>query len=654
MRRRFVGRLRMRGAVVPAGIATLVLLGAVALAFASSPSHGGLGSYTTGPGPVSVAAADLNGDGKPDLVTANRYANTISVFLNRGDGKFKPRRDYSGAGDPRAVAIGDLNDDGKPDLATVSNDANALSVFLNKGDGTFANRRDYEPGPGPLSVASGDLNGDGTSDIATAGRSYAVSVVLNRGDGRLTLTRQFAVGTEPVSVAIGDVNGDGKPDVVTANAEANTVSVLLNRGGGRFQARRNYATGRHPMSVAIGDLDGDGKRDLVTANLDANTISVLLNQGGGGFESRRDYRGGGDPRAVAIGDLNGDRRPDIATANAEASAVSVLLNGGGGTFLSRRDSVTGRHPVAVVIADLNGDAEPEVVTANLDAGTVSVLGAHALVASPGAFPPAPPIRGLLLWNKLGSAHEVTHSVHGPNLVFFDCNDPTTPYFGERCGTDVPATLAYPHGVFGAAASTTGGPYSSGARVHSAMLRTSILNPEHGAVEAWYRQTSNPVPFEHDQYRIFGGPYSLVGIDEVNLYAAGGRLHFALFFGEEPPPFVPPHLIAVRSLADGNEGFRGTALNGQWIHVAGVWDRKGIAGTADTARLYINGKVVAAAKARDWGTTPCGRRVAARPAGACLIDVAGCNDRCANTFAVDDLKLWSYAKNDYTSRFREEP
>jgi hypothetical protein len=257
-----------------------------------------------------------------------------------------------------------------------------------------------------------------------------------------------------------------------------------------------------------------------------------------------------------------------------------------------------------------------------------------------------------LWNKLGSAYEVTHSVRGPNLVLFGCKDRTTPYSGEHCSTDVSGKLAYPRGVFGDAASTTGGPYFSGVRVHSATLRTSILNPERGAVEAWYRQTSDPVPFEHDQYRIFGGPYSLVGIDEVNLYASGGRLHFALFFGEEPPPFVPPHLVAVRSLADGNEGFRAAVPNGNWIHVACVWDRKGIAGTTDSARLYVDGKVVAATKARDWGSTPCGRRVAARPAGACLIDVAGCNDRCANTFAVDNLKVWSYAKTDYSDRFGE--
>jgi hypothetical protein len=85
-----------------------------------------------------------------------------------------------------------------------------------------------------------------------------------------------------------------------------------------------------------------------------------------------------------------------------------------------------------------------------------------------------------------------------------------------------------------------------------------------------------------------------------------------------------------------------------MHIAGVWDRAGIAGTSDTVRLYVNGKVVAASAAADWGTTPCDERRSARPAGACFLDVAGCNDTCANTFAIDNLKVWNYAKSDYSS------
>jgi hypothetical protein len=202
-----------------------------------------------------------------------------------------------------------------------------------------------------------------------------------------------------------------------------------------------------------------------------------------------------------------------------------------------------------------------------------------------------------------------------------------------------------------------GPYFPGARVHTALLRTSILTPEHGGVEAWYRQTSDPVPHKHNPHRIFGGAYSLTGIDEVNLFSqdrldsGDPRLHFTVFFDEEPPPFTPPHVVAVRSLVDGEEGYPISVSNGHWIHIAGVWNRWGIDGSSDTVRLYVDGEVVAASHETDWGTTPCAQR---RSAGQwrCFTDVAGCNDTCANTFAVDNLKLWSYAKTHYSDRFAE--
>ena len=280
--------------------------------------------------------------------------------------------------------------------------------------------------------------------------------------------------------------------------------------------------------------------------------------------------------------------------------------------------------------------------AALSVGLAFSAGAAPTTAASTAVPP-----GLLLWNKLGSEDEVTHSAYGPNLVLFNCTD-------FACGTDVPGTLAYPPGVFGGAASISY-PYFPG-RVHTALLRDSILNPEHGAVEVWYRQESDPVPFLHNPHRIFGGPYSLTGIDEVNLYSQDAfdsgdpRLHFSLFFDVDKPPGTPPHLVGARSVVDGVDGYPISALNGRWIHVAGVWDRNGIAGTTDTVRLYVDGEVVASSQESDWGTTTCDRRVPG--VDQCFLDVVGCNDTCADTFAADNLKVWAYAKTDYSDRFQE--
>lgn len=281
-----------------------------------------------------------------------------------------------------------------------------------------------------------------------------------------------------------------------------------------------------------------------------------------------------------------------------------------------------------------------------------IVGCFALFVPAGSAAGSPQSSGpagLLLWNTLGSADEITHSAYGPELVAFDCTDPTTPHFGRRCSVDVSGTLGHRPGIVGGAASIAGGPYFSSARVHTALLRTSILNPEHGAVEVWYLQKSDPKPFHHNPHRIFGGPYSLTGVDEVQLFSqdrfdsGDPRLHFSVFFGDEPSAFTPPHVVAARSNADGVEGYPISALNGRWIQVAGVWDRSGIAGTSDTVRLYVNGAVVASSKATNWGTTTCATR---RSPNACFTDIAGCNDTCAGTFAVDELKVWDYAKTEF--------
>ena len=352
-------------------------IGVAALSAASAPSFAPARSYPTGGARDFVAIGDLNGDGKPDLATANPEANTVSVLANRGDGSFGARLDYPTGRLPESVAIGDLNGDGKPDLATANSGADTVSVLANRGDGSFEAGRDYATGLGPVSVAVGDLNGDGKPDLATARGEGSVSVLANRGDGSFRAGLDYATGSGPYSIVIGDLNGDGKPDLATANQGADTISVLANSGDGSFQVKRDYGTGRTPLTVAIGDLNGDGRPDLATSNLGADTVTVLLNRGDGSFRAKLDYKAGDRPYSVAIGDLSGDGKPDLATAdtgaNRGAYAVSVLVNRGDGSFRASLHYRAGDRPYSVAIGDLNGDGRPDLATANAGDNTVSVL-----------------------------------------------------------------------------------------------------------------------------------------------------------------------------------------------------------------------------------------------------------------------------------------
>src|SRR5439155_11008079 len=129
---------------------------------------------------------------------------------------------------PYAVAVGDLNGEGKPDLVTANYDADTVSVLLGAGTGSFGANTDFGAGTGALPVAIGDVNGDGKPDLMAANYiASTVSMLLGTGTGSFAARTDFATGNGPYSVAIGDVNGDGMPDLVTANHNANTVSVLL-------------------------------------------------------------------------------------------------------------------------------------------------------------------------------------------------------------------------------------------------------------------------------------------------------------------------------------------------------------------------------------------------------------------------------------------
>ena len=402
--------------VVNANANSLSLLLNTTAPGAVTPSFADKQDVATSEGPIYVTAGDLNSDGKPDLVIVNVLVNTVSVLLNSTSPgattpTFAPKQDFATETNPLSVALADLNGDGKLDLATANFDASTVSVLLNttapgSATSSFSGLQEFVTGNGAAFVTTGDLNGDGRPDLAVANfGSNTVSVLLNitptgARTASFAANKQIAAGASPIFVTTGDVNGDGKLDLAVANFESNDVSLLLNSTGAgsvvpSFDAKQDFATGDSPLFIAADDLNGDGKVDLAVANLNSSSVSVLLNTveldaATPVFALKQDVATGSGPRAVAVGDVNGDGKPDVAVANAGANTVSVLVNttapGATSTsFAPKQDFATGTNPVSITLADLNSDGKLDIAVTNITSDSISVL---LNTTAPGAATPS--------------------------------------------------------------------------------------------------------------------------------------------------------------------------------------------------------------------------------------------------------------------------
>ena len=306
-------------------------------------------AFAAGTFPIRMALADVNGDGKPDLIVVNanglasKTPSTVSVLLGNGNGTFQARQTFSGGIDPGPVAVADVNGDGKADLVVPNEASRSVNVLLGNGNGTFQTEQLFSTDPDPSSLAIVDVNGDGNLDLAVCNAgSNSLDVLLGNGNGTFQAQQSFATGGYTASVAAGDVNGDGKPDLIVANNRiTGQVSALFGNGNGTFQAPRTFATGFGSGSVALGDVNSDGKLDLAVANGGSSTVSILLGNGDGTFQAQQTFATGSGPGSVALADFNGDGKPDIAVANNDGNTVSVLLGNGNGTFQAQKPFAVG-------------------------------------------------------------------------------------------------------------------------------------------------------------------------------------------------------------------------------------------------------------------------------------------------------------------------
>ncbi len=394
--------------------------------FSGGTNFGSKFNFSTGIEPTSVKIGDLDGDGKPDLITTNSLSNSISVLRNTHNSlnqvSFNSKADFLVQNYPNDVSLADFDGDGKLDLAVANFSEGTVTTFKNAstpGNFVFTNMLSFSTNRKPNSISVGDLNGDGKTDIVVCnGNDKTVSVLLNitntnsitpeiitidktkdKTEGKTEESRtialtlgniyfsnkiDFTIGNDPGSVIVEDMNGDGKPEIIVANFVSSSFSILTNtttNGNLSFNSRIDFPTSSSPLSMKIGDINLDGKPDITFSLMDG-TMSIFRNTSSNNsinFNPSVNFQIGSVlsfSSSITMGDINGDRKPDLAISNKGTDKVSILINNSSVdniSFESSFDLTTESQPSSVSIGDMNGDGRPDIAVANNKNNSISIF-----------------------------------------------------------------------------------------------------------------------------------------------------------------------------------------------------------------------------------------------------------------------------------------
>jgi FG-GAP-like repeat len=336
----------------------------------------------------AVAAGDFNSDGRVDLmVTLNTPQLSLALLTGTGTGTFNAPTFFPNTSgfDSPAIAATDLNGDSRLDLVVMHSiacftapcrAARSITILLGNGNGTFQTPSEIDVGTGPNSMAVVDLNRDGIKDVAIGGGNTEFSVLIGVGNG--TFVRQPVVTLVPGGdffsacndIGVGDLNRDGIQDLVVPLGNGHGNAILIGNGNGTFQVRSRIQIDETfaPLHVAVADYNRDGLLDIARTMGDGTNglMQILRGNGDGTFQAPNRYlvpppnssRGG---IMILAGDWNGDAKPDIAFVEGGAGAptIDVLTN------------TTGGVPPSLGVASLS--LNPATVTGgNSSTGTVTL------------------------------------------------------------------------------------------------------------------------------------------------------------------------------------------------------------------------------------------------------------------------------------------
>jgi FG-GAP-like repeat/IPT/TIG domain len=333
---------------------------------------------TIADGAVSVYAADLDGDGDMDILSASRYDSKIAWYKNDGDGVYnsQPNISTTVAG-ALSVYAADLDGDGDMDVLSAAFDQSKIAWFENTdGAGGFGPQQDIATGVlGANTVYAADLDGDGDMDVLSASPfDNKIAWYENDGAGGFTVPTTSSITTSAVAVKdvyAADLDGDGNMDVLSASRDDDKVAWYKNDGSGGFTTQPAITTTADGANaVYAADLDGDGDLDVLSASQWDNKIAWYENDGSGGFTiPSSSMITIGINRAISVyaSDLDGDGDMDVLSASFDDDKIAWYMNDGAGGFtapLSSTITTAANGAQSVFAADLDGDGDIDVLSAS--------------------------------------------------------------------------------------------------------------------------------------------------------------------------------------------------------------------------------------------------------------------------------------------------
>lgn len=302
---------------------------------------GGYDGFTTMPipggnFPSTNEGADFNGDGLIDVAVGNGGNDIVTIYFGQANGELSPAVNFSAGGGVRGLCIADVDGDGDPDIVTANmwgdarrGDGN-VTVLTNDGTGNFTTETPIEThGRGGKTCATADINGDGVLDLLIgAHQSEELILLLGDGEGSFVYGQSYPVTGKPWLVGAGDLNGDGHLDVAVVNWVSEDLNIMIGDGQGNFSEPTVYHVGGRLVSVDLGDLDGDSDLDVVVSSYEGKMFKVYENQGDGVLINPRILNATASGSCVVIYDRDNDGDVDMAGVDEVDDWIFIFDNPG--------------------------------------------------------------------------------------------------------------------------------------------------------------------------------------------------------------------------------------------------------------------------------------------------------------------------------------